>query len=356
MNLISILSMSRRCQHQQGMSLLEILIAMSLSLILMAGVFHILSSSKRTYGLQTEVAGLQENARFLVDEMNYSLRMGGYFGCSGYPPPGMTQQPFTGSTDGQATATKLRVATKDAQQNYVLSAKQTTKNVPGSDILSLSFLGEQIKLPNWSPSTITTEFAKTTNVIVFDANDSIIPKVGSNIVISDCGGSDSYTVKSVNPGAFTITLNQTLQRPYRWPVEVFNTATQTRYEVVALDKNSDGDADDSEDGFGLFRFTSEKPTGELFIEGVENMQLRYGIDTDSDGAANRYDSLPGAGKVVSVRITLLMRTANRRYDIAEAQNTDFELDSNLIYNPSTRNFEVGYRHRLFSTIVQIRNS
>ncbi len=355
MNAIPIFSSNFR--PQRGMSLLEILIAMSLSLILMAGVFHILSSSKRTYGLQTELAGLQENARFLVDEMSFNLRMGGYFGCAGSPPVGMTRQAFVNSTDGQQPATKLRIATKNTQGDYVLKTQQLAKNVPGSDMLSLSFLGKPIELPNWNQATITQEFSKTTNKIVFDPIESSdIPAAGENIVISDCGGSDIYKVQAVNMGTSTITLQQTLQRPYRWPVEVFNTATPTRYQVVALDKNGDGDAEDNDDGFGLFKFSSDAPNGELFIEGVENMQLRYGVDTDGDGAANRYDSLPTAGNVVSVRITLLMRTANRRYDIYEAQNTDFELDSNLIYNPSTRRFEIGYRHRLFSTVIQVRNS
>lgn len=354
MNSLQIVPIAGTKHSQRGMNLIEILIAMSLSLILMAGVLHIMSSSKRTYGLQAELAGLQENARFLVEEMNYSLRMGGYFGCSGSPPSGMNSQPFTGSTDGQNPAVKMRVATKNSQQNYQLSNNRLTKAVPESDILVISQLGEQIKLPEWSPSTITTAFSQSTNKFIFNASElNTTPSSIKNVIISDCGGSESYAVSSINLGTSTITLNQTLQREYRWPVEVF-AATQatiqpTTYEVGALDKNGDGDAEDPEDGFGLFK------NGVLFIDGVENMQLRYGIDTDGDGAANRYDNLP-SGNIVSVRITLLMRTPNRRYDLTEAQNTDFQLDSDLVYNPSTRGFEVGYRHRLFSTIVQIRNS
>lgn len=354
MNTSSIFPIIGRKQYQRGMNLIEILIAMSLSLILMAGVLHVMSSSKRTYGMQSELAGLQENARFLVEEMNYSLRMGGYFGCSGSPPAGMNSNPFTGSTDGQKPSVKMRVATKDAQQNYKITNNRLAKNVPESDILVVSQLGEQIKLPNWSPSTITTEFSKTTNQIIFNASElNTNPSSIKNVIISDCGGSEIYGVNSINTGASTIKLTQTLQRHYRWPVEVFastqTTIQPTTFEVAALDKNGDGDAEDSEDGFGLFK------NGVLLIDGVENMQLRYGIDTDKDGAANRYDAVP-SGSVVSVRITLLMRTPNRRYELTEAQNTDFQLDTDLVYNPSTRGFEVGYRHRLFSTIVQIRNS
>jgi type IV pilus assembly protein PilW len=346
-------------KYQRGMNLIEILITMSLSLILMAGVLHIMSSSKRTYGLQGELAGLQENARFLIEDINYTLRMGGYFGCSGSPPTGISRAIFTGSSDGQQPEVKMRVATKDAQKNYVLSDKRLAKAVPESDILVISQLGEQIRLPDWTPATISAEFSKTTNQFLFNAAElNISPTQVKSVVITDCNGSDTYQVKSVNLGASTIVLNQTLLRPYLWPVEVF-ASTQfpvqpITYEVGALDKNGDGDAEGSEDGFGLFK------NGILLIEGVENLQIRYGIDTDGEGtegygAANRYDSLPN-GKVVSVRVTLLMRTPNRRYELTEAQNTDFQLDSDLVYNPSNRGFEVGYRHRLFSSIVQVRNS
>lgn len=353
MNITSVSPNTRR-KYQTGMNLIEILIAMSLSLILMAGVLHIMSSSKRTYGMQSELAGLQENARFLIEEINYSLRMGGYFGCSAGPPVGMSKQPFTGSTDGQQPPVKMRVATKDAQQIYKLTNNRLAKAVPESDVLVISQLGEQIRLPDWSAATISTEYSKATNQIVFNAAAlDINPSAIKTLFISDCGGSDPYTVKSVNLGASTIVLNQTLSRSYRYPVDVFastqTTVQPTRYEIGALDKNGDGDAEDLEDGFGLFK------NDVLLIEGVENMQLRYGIDTDSDGAANWYDSLP-SGTVVSVRVTFLMRTANRRYELTEAQNTDFQLDTDLVYNPSSRGFEIGYRHRLFSTIVQIRNS
>lgn len=348
-----------RKHYQRGMNLIEILIAMSLSLILMAGVLHIMSTSKRTYGMQSELAGLQENARFLVEEMNYSLRMGGYFGCSGGPPTGISRTIFAGSTDGQQPPLKMRIATKDAQQNYKLSSNRLVKDVPESDILVIGQLGEQIRLPDWTPATISAEFSKTTNQFTFNATElNISPTQVKSIVITDCNGSDAYQVKNVNLGASTIVLNETLKRSYLWPVEIF-ASTQfpiqpITYEVGALDKNGDGDAEDLEDGFGLFK------NGTLLIEGVENMQIRYGIDTDGVstegyGAANRYDALP-TGKVVSVRITLLMRTPNRRYELTEAQNTDFHLDSDLVYNPSSRGFEVGYRHRLFSTIVQVRNS
>jgi type IV pilus assembly protein PilW len=111
---------------------------------------------------------------------------------------------------------------------------------------------------------------------------------------------------------------------------------------------------------------------ELVVEGVENMQVRYGIDTDRDNIANRYSVIPPLSAspqqcgnnttnrpvVVSVRITLLMRTVGKRSDLDKATNKLFQLDPESAigeYNPNGKLLESGYRHRLFTSTIQIRN-
>ena len=92
------------------------------------------------------------------------------------------------------------------------------------------------------------------------------------------------------------------------------------------------------------------------------MQVRYGIDiAPGDGIPNRYSTTPTLGptdnKVVSVRITLLMRTNNKRGDLEGATDRDFRLDPSLTYNPQQDNaaLENGYRHRMFTTTIEVRN-
>ena len=92
------------------------------------------------------------------------------------------------------------------------------------------------------------------------------------------------------------------------------------------------------------------------------MQIRYGIDTDGNGIPNRYSTTPGTDNNISVHLTLLMRTLNRRIDLGEGTNKDFNLDPDLTYNPFDNdnkigNFKVedGYRHRMFSNTIELRN-
>jgi len=69
-------------KHQAGLSLVELLIAMALSLILMTGVISIFISAKQGYSNQDATAQVQESGRFALDIMSREIRMAGYGGCS----------------------------------------------------------------------------------------------------------------------------------------------------------------------------------------------------------------------------------------------------------------------------------
>jgi len=87
------------------------------------------------------------------------------------------------------------------------------------------------------------------------------------------------------------------------------------------------------------------------VEGVENMQLEFGIDTDADGVANRYMAAPGGAEMeraVSARIHLLLRSINAIAGYRDQRS--YRLGQNII---AARND--GFLRRVFSTTVQLRN-
>ncbi|HEC19712.1 MAG TPA: prepilin-type N-terminal cleavage/methylation domain-containing protein, partial [Gammaproteobacteria bacterium] len=63
---------------QSGFSLVEILVAMTLSLVLLGGTIVIYASSKDSYRLQENIAGMQENARFAIHALRRDLEMAGF--------------------------------------------------------------------------------------------------------------------------------------------------------------------------------------------------------------------------------------------------------------------------------------
>jgi len=69
----------RKPNHpQSGFSLVEILVAMALGLVLLGGTIVIYASSKNSYRLQENIAGMQENARFAILALRSNLEMAGF--------------------------------------------------------------------------------------------------------------------------------------------------------------------------------------------------------------------------------------------------------------------------------------
>jgi type IV pilus assembly protein PilW len=309
-----------------GFSLVELMVALVISSILMGGILTIMSSSKKTYTLQSEFSALQDNARFLIDELTYKIRMAGYSGYS--QDPEKQTNPFAFS------------------QNIALGS-------PPSDQLVIVSLGEILPLAPGTP-------------IVFDATTIsldpglILPPslaVGSTIQIADCTITPTaYTVTGINGNV--LTLGTTLAHfgdPVQ--VQVFNGFQEIIYQVQT---------DRTSGSVGLYKCQDSNPNGKCddptqlnnpFVEGVQSMQVRYGIA--SDGNIQFKPTTVLGDKVVAVRISLLMRTPKKR-GIPSTTDKVFYLDPAdpaVTYNPHQHlDSEEGFRHRLFTTTIQVRNS
>ncbi|MDZ5432598.1 prepilin-type N-terminal cleavage/methylation domain-containing protein [Pseudomonas fluorescens] len=68
---------------QRGFGLIELLIALALSLIVVLGVVQVFIAAKNTYVSQNAAAAMQEDARFVLSKMIQEIRMVGMFGCLG---------------------------------------------------------------------------------------------------------------------------------------------------------------------------------------------------------------------------------------------------------------------------------
>ena len=66
--------------RDRGLSLVELMVAMVISLVLLAGVMQIYLYSKKNYLIQDSLARLQENGRYAMDLLSRDLRLAGYFG------------------------------------------------------------------------------------------------------------------------------------------------------------------------------------------------------------------------------------------------------------------------------------
>ena len=65
---------------QQGFSLIELMIAMVLGFIVIAGLISVLVSTQRAYHVQESNNFSQQTVRFALDRMGYGLRMADFWG------------------------------------------------------------------------------------------------------------------------------------------------------------------------------------------------------------------------------------------------------------------------------------
>ena len=67
---------------QKGFSVIELMVAMVIGLVLMAGALSIFFSSRVTFSTNEHMARLQENGRVALDLVTHDIRSAGYNGCS----------------------------------------------------------------------------------------------------------------------------------------------------------------------------------------------------------------------------------------------------------------------------------
>jgi len=79
-------------RYSRGLTLVELMTALVISLVLLAGVAQVFVANKQTYQFSQSFARNQENSRFAVNILVRALRNAGYMSCQ----PGYVQNFLVG--------------------------------------------------------------------------------------------------------------------------------------------------------------------------------------------------------------------------------------------------------------------
>jgi type IV pilus assembly protein PilW len=289
---------------QAGMTLVEIMISLLIGAILLGGVLQIFLSTKQTYRMQEGLSRLQENARFAMEFLTFDIRMAGYQGCPSINTltPNIIASPApTYLVGNQFMAVN---GANDVAANWNADACGVANEcLAGTDTISImqgENCGGQLT-GNWQPGNA--------NIQISAGNTCGISQ-NSTVLISDCSAADIFRVTNNPGGGGNITLAHAtssntvnrLSKVYTPDAEIFGLRATTYY----LRTGTGGQP-------ALWRFDTSSPVAapiEL-VEGIDDMQLTYGLDTDADGNADRYiaaNLVTDWNNAVSVRITLSART------------------------------------------------
>ena len=335
-------------RHQAGMTLVEIMVALTISLVLLAGVMQIFLASKQTYRMQDGMSRLQENARFALHFLDQDIRMAGYHGCSSKAslPNNIVDLDGDGTADSVSDfSTDGLTGYESSQLPIALSATDSltaAEVVPNTDIIVL------IRGTNKNVQLTGNMTADNAN-IQLAASAAGLFSPSDILFISDCETADVFAANNVsNGGTITIAHSSSVNTGPK-----LSKAYGTDASIMAMEKSAYYVGTNASGVPALFRkrMVGANMVTEELIEGVESMQLEYGEDLTSDGLANRYTNATGVtnfANVVSVRIGLLMRSAEEVVHDTDTNTYDV-LDVTVDPTDDRR------LRRNFTTTVKLRN-
>lgn len=290
--------------------MVELMVALTLGLIVTGAVIAMFIQSSQTYSTQNSYARLQENARFALSTMDRNIRMAGYRGCLGGKndtsiPVAVTNTIVNPTSNLNAFGSGLQgyeatgsSAWSPALDTAISSASPAPSS--GSDILT-------VRMGTGSGIPVSSAMANATVDIPVTATTGLA--VGSNALVADCVASTVFQVTALNAGP---TLSHTvsgstnttanLGRAFGVDAVVMPISTITFYV---------GPSSNAPTGTEKSLWQMVDGTSTELIDGVEDMQILYGEDTNKDLAPDHYvtaDNVVNMDNVIAIRLNFLLRT------------------------------------------------
>lgn len=367
----------------RGVTMVELLIAMVIGLGLTAGVVQVYVGNNQTERHQQAHQLMQENGRFAMHFLAREVRMAGYMGClseideddinntlDGSPPSfrpdagieGWESDHGSGTALGEAYASQDDLAVESTSSgNWSTSDSATLETfeaLPGSDLVRVWNMagGTAASILDISPGANTNIESTIT-----DISD------GDILLISDCENADWVQACNVQELGGGATIQSTLSagcnpgNDTSLPVNTTAGGQLVKLQGTMFYIGKRGG--DASNPPALFRrqLSNQATLGpaEELVEGIESMQILYGVNDDNDNqkSADMYvpaDQVPDWERVVSARISVLVQSLEDNL-VDAPQSYSF---NGVTYDGSAGNGALPDDNRLrrvFTTTVTLRN-
>ena len=315
--------------QQKGVTLIELMVAMVISMFVLLAVTTVYVTTKRTYRFQETIVELQENARYAMSTLASDIREAGYAGCNPTvrsllkpvaggtpynPQAGVGGWEYTTTVTGPGDLAAFPSSTTiggDAEWTGVgavpLDPLLTGNVVRGTDVIAITSATQREDLiPNAGPAT-------SASIVVNKAHGIA---AGTILIVGDCDKGDMFQNNTGGGGAVSLTRpaagNPGNITPATWVQAIHKDmriqVIQSKFYFIGV--NPEGEP-------ALFRNDFLLGTGGATLEeiapGIENMQILYGEDLtdDENFLPDRYvtaNNIINPDNIVTVRISLLVRT------------------------------------------------
>ncbi|TVP14986.1 PilW family protein [Shewanella sp. KCT] len=314
-------------RNQSGMSLVELMVALVISLFLSAGIFTMFSMSSSNVTTTSQFNQLQENGRIALAIMERDI----------------SQLAFM----GDMTGTDFIVGT-----NTTISSAAVPNDCIGGGVNNAT-------LPNGTASHFRrvwgyeagvsgTSFSCLTGV---NENTDVLQikrLVGPNTLVPNNGS--SHYVATTSSQAIFFTGNQVT------PVLTNSRFWEYQHHIYFV--KNDGTVP------VLRRRTLSVANGmnneEQLVEGIENLRILYGVDDDGDDIPNRYVPVGSVNtvmwdnqsfqRIVALKVFLLVRSVDQ--DPSYTNDTQYQLGDKTI---TILEDQKHFRRKVMSTTVMLEN-
>ena len=337
----------------RGFTLVELMVAMTIGLIILAAVAQIFVTSRGTYTLEEGLARVQENGRFAINFVSEDIRMAGYTGCARLSPSQIGNivappaDPTTFNPDGIRGHTYVGPGWAPALLGNFPSAGEV---VAGTDVVIIqhaSSLGTHLT-NNPTPSNANVQILNVAQITSQIA-------AGDILMVSDCKAADIFKATTVSLGTPVTIAHSSAGNTSNFLDHAFGNDAElmklvSRAYFIGTGVSTVTSASTAP---ALFRkeLVAGIPQAQELVDGVEDMRVFYGEDTTADGAANIYQAANAVAdwsKVVSVRIGLLVRTPDE-------SGGDFDTNTYDVAGVPVPPAGDRRQRRVFTSIIQLRN-
>jgi type IV pilus assembly protein PilW len=314
--------------RQSGFTIIELMIAMALGLFLVAGVVTLFMSSRQSFNQDENTARLQDEARFAIQELARDLRMASY----------LTEPLVPGSITQDGSLTLATDCGNPAHDQWVY-------DFTDEDTGEISTL---TALDNTDGPTAAANYA------CIDENEIV---EDTDVVAIKRAGGSPVPPANLQAGTVYIRSNGTTGLLYKDPPVIAIAGPFNDWEYrprIYYIRNFTNEADDGVPSLCRKVLTTNgepSMTTECIAQGIENLQLEYGLDTDSDGSADRYLANPTLAEmqdVVSARVFILART--RDSDRRHTDPKTYSISNAPDYTPADN-----YHRRVYQVTVTVHN-
>lgn len=307
-----------------GFGLVELMVALTIGLFITGGMLALFIGSKQTYKGTDALGRIQENARFAFHVLSRDIRMAGYRGCAGGGatfastlnlPAGelnsfawnFSRAPLEGfESTGAGTWSTVTSGTPAVE---VAVDDIDADVVSGTDALMLrSADSPGIRVTGQPAATCDPSNAANTSAALMVTDNTVLAN-DQVVMVTNCANATVFQITNFNTATNVVVHNT-------GGTSVPGNSTQnlgTCYiggEIVTLSSKAYYVRLNPAGVPTLYRRVGTG-TAEEVVQGVENMQIEYGLDATDDSQADSYvtaDAVTDWNDVVSVRISLLMRS------------------------------------------------